>query len=106
MNGNYDGPDITPQGIVKEVYSLDAGLKREFLKNKAGISLRVSDIFNSLRYNSNTNGEGFLEQQTKKKETRFFFIRFTYKINVNAKHKKENQDDDDEKPNYEEELGE
>ena len=47
FSANYTGATATPQGIVKPVFTMDIGLKKELLKNKLSIGLGVTDITNA-----------------------------------------------------------
>lgn len=50
ITGEYESRQILPQGERKPQYSIDAGVKKDMLKNKAlSISLTLNDIFNSDR---------------------------------------------------------
>jgi len=93
LNGNYRSPVITgissgdrggggnAQGKTKELYWLDLGLRYSFLSNKASLTLRVSDIFNTRRFKSTTNGIGYSSYSEMRHESQIVFLGFSYKIN-------------------------
>jgi len=56
-------------------------LRYDFLKSKASLSFRVSDIFDSRRFNGETWGEGFAIKMNRKMESRVAYLGFTYRIN-------------------------
>ena len=97
INGNYRSPVITGissnndrgyggggdegQGKTKEIYWIDLGLKYNILKNKGTLSLRVSDIFNTRQYKTNTYGSDYYTHEEKSQESRVVFFGFSYRIN-------------------------
>ncbi|MBC9910136.1 TonB-dependent receptor [Chitinophaga varians] len=77
ITGEYESRQILPQGERKPVYSIDAGIKKDMLKNKAlSISLTLNDIFNSDRNLSYTN--------TAFSETENYRKRLTRELRLNA----------------------
>ncbi|MBW8052080.1 MAG: TonB-dependent receptor, partial [Cytophagales bacterium] len=56
---NYRAPRETTQGMRREIYFIDIGIKKRVLKGKGTISLRLSDVLNSRKYAGETNGPGF-----------------------------------------------
>jgi outer membrane receptor protein involved in Fe transport len=81
LAGNYRSPEIEAQEREDEVYFADAALRYDFLKGKASLSMRVSDIFNSRRFSSQTTGDGFFITSDRQMETRIGYLGFTYRIN-------------------------
>ncbi len=77
---NYRSPFIIPQGEIQSFFNVDVGVKKEVLKGRGAISLRVSDVFNTLRFRINTFGEGFTSYTSAKRESRIAFIGFTYRF--------------------------
>jgi len=81
LAGNYESPEVEAQSRDEAVYFADAAFRYDFLKGKASVNLRVSDIFNSRSFNSTTTGEGFTITNKRKMETRVGYLGFTYRIN-------------------------
>jgi outer membrane receptor protein involved in Fe transport len=98
VSGNYRSPQIEAQDRDEAVYFADVAFKYDFLKGKASLSLRVSDVFDSRRFNSETTGIGFLTTSKRKMETRVGYLGFTYRINNynRQKEKGRNGQDDSE----------
>jgi outer membrane receptor protein involved in Fe transport len=95
--GNYRSPEVEAQERDEEVYFADIAFRYDFWKNKASVSLRVSDVFDTRRFDSRTWGEGFTIQSSRRMETRVAYLGFSYKIN-NYKRQRErdrNQDNGD-----------
>lgn len=78
---NYRGPSKTIQGTRQEMYFADIGIKKDILKEKASISFRVSDIFNTRSFVVNTYGDNFYINTLYSRWTRRVYVGFSYKIN-------------------------
>jgi len=87
LNANYRGPMISPQGAFDPMYSADIALKKDIMKEKASIGLRMSDIFNTQKFHMHNSGDGFINDNLRKRETRIVYFNFTYKINGGLKQK-------------------
>lgn len=93
LNGNYRSPSISVgsgmmfwqsgggQGKTAEMYWLDLGARMNVLNKKGTITLRVSDIFNTMKFRSETWGNGFTSNIERTRESRVVFLGFSYKIN-------------------------
>ena len=86
---------ITPQGTMKPMTSVDAAIKKDFWKDKVSLSIRVSDIFNTMKFSTTVLGDGFTGTLERKRETRIAFLTFTYKINGGVKQKSKPQQQED-----------
>jgi outer membrane receptor protein involved in Fe transport len=76
----YSGKITFSHGYLDPFQSFDVLLRKDFLENKASLSLRVSDVFNSLRFKVILNDKGFTENFERKRDTRSAFLTFTYKF--------------------------
>ncbi len=93
LNGNYRSPSVSVggsmrfwqtgggQGKTEEMYWMDLGMRINVLKNKGTITLRVSDLLNSMDYRSITWGDNFTSSIERTRESRIVFVGFSYKIN-------------------------
>ncbi|MBW6490342.1 MAG: TonB-dependent receptor [Lentimicrobium sp.] len=81
LAGNYNSPRTMAQGRMEEVYFADVAVRYDFMKSKASLSFRVSDIFDTRRFNGETWGEGFNIRMNRKMESRVAYLGFTYRIN-------------------------
>ena len=77
---NYEGAEVTPQGQRDAVQSLDAAIKKDFLNNRASLSFRVSDVFNTQKMNSFTTGTGFTQSSYRKRDSRVAFLTLSIKL--------------------------
>lgn len=76
----YMGPNTFPQGVMAEMWSLDAALKFSMLKDKLSITLNVSDIFNTRRFFITTYDDTFRGDVYRKRESRIGTIQIMYKF--------------------------
>jgi outer membrane receptor protein involved in Fe transport len=77
---NYQGEFVTAQGTIKPVQTFDAAIKKDFLNNRASVSFRVSDIFNSQKFDSYTSGFGFTQNSYRKRDSRVAFLTLSFKL--------------------------
>lgn len=80
MNGNYEAPKVAAQGTLQEVYWIDAAVKKNLLKNKATITVNVSDIFNTRKYTTVYAYPMSIQTTYRDRETRIGNITFTYRF--------------------------
>jgi len=78
---NYRAPRETTQGMRREIYFIDIGIKKRVLQGKGTISLRLSDVLNSRKYAGETNGPGFYIYSEYKRLSQRIYAGFTYKLN-------------------------
>jgi len=95
MNMSYMGPMVMVQSEMKGIFSTDIAMKKDVFKDKASINIRVSDVFNTQKFDMRSYGDTFEGQNIRKRDSRAYFIGFTYKIGggAKAKQKKRNSDD-------------
>ncbi|EAZ82269.1 TonB-dependent receptor domain-containing protein [Algoriphagus machipongonensis] len=80
LQGNYRGPIVLPQGQIEPQYTLNVGMRKNILDNKATISLNVSDIFNTRNFRITTNDERFTQYREFQRESRIATLSFTYRF--------------------------
>jgi outer membrane receptor protein involved in Fe transport len=78
--GGYESPEVIPQGKRKEMYGIDLGLRKEFLKNKATFTFNVNDVFNSRKRGTINDTENFYQDSYRRWDVRSFRATFTYKF--------------------------
>lgn len=95
INFNYNAPDVTPQGKIKQVYFTDVALKKDFLDGQLSLTLRVSDIFNSRKFEAETIGQNFFTNSYRKMESRVAYLGISYRLtsgNNNKERKPRNEE--------------
>ncbi len=77
---NYNGKNVTPQGYMIPMQNLDLSLKKDVLKGKGSLNLRVTDIFNTRQFGAFTSSTTFEQNFIRKRESRIATINFTYRF--------------------------
>ena len=79
--GEYESWEILPQGKRKPQYSLDAAIRKDFLKNnKATLTLSVNDVFNTNRFGTIYDTETFYQDSYRRRNVRGFRLTFSYRF--------------------------
>jgi outer membrane receptor protein involved in Fe transport len=79
--GEYESWEVIPQGKRKPQYSLDAALRKDFLKNnKASLTFSVNDVFNSNRFGTIYDTETFYQDSYRRRNVRGFRLTFSYRF--------------------------
>lgn len=93
---NYRSPINTAQGTRRANFNVDLAARYNVLGDRGTVTLRVADLFNTLRFNSTAYGEAFATNQRFKRESRIAFLGFAYRFGQNqesrAKRKNEPED--------------
>ena len=76
--GSYTGPNIGLYAEMKPQYSVDVAIKRDFLKDKLSLTLRATDIFNTLKNDYTYFGDNFKAYNWRKQETRVLYLSLSY----------------------------
>ncbi|MDR2907108.1 MAG: TonB-dependent receptor family protein [Bacteroidales bacterium] len=79
---NYNSPSSLPQFDLDQIYYVDIAIKRTFLKNKLTASFTVSDIFNTNKWNIQSDNKIYNLKNYSKNETRIFWVGLTYNFNA------------------------
>ncbi|HEY0356834.1 MAG TPA: outer membrane beta-barrel protein, partial [Flavisolibacter sp.] len=98
--GEYESQEITAQGRNAPEYSVDFGLRKEFLKDKkASFSFNINDIFNTHRFGNIFDTENFYQESFRRRNVRSFRVGFVYKFgkdNFNIFRRENERDNRDE----------
>lgn len=78
---NYNSPVALPQFNLSQIYYADIALKRSFIKNKLALSFSLTDVFNTRKWNIQSENRVFKLNNSSKNDTRIFWIGITYNIN-------------------------
>jgi len=87
---NYAGPIIGVYSKLEPQYSMDFAVKKDFLKNKLSLTVRASDVFNTLKNSYTSWGSNFTADNWRKTETQvlYFTVSFSFGSNGNSKSSK------------------
>jgi hypothetical protein len=99
LSGIYQSAQIHPLGIIQGFYTVDLGFKKE-MKSWV-LNVRLNDVFNTQQTVYDSRPFGFVNDLTKKKETRIFYVGVAFKLNS-----KKNKDLKNRKKVNEDEAGE
>lgn len=77
----YNAPNVTIQGRTEENYSADFAVRKDFLDGNLSLTLRFSDIFDSMKFNSVTSAPGFQLTSDRKWESRNVYLGIQYMFN-------------------------
>ncbi len=107
LTGNYRSPSLSVggsmrfwqsgggQGRTEEMYWLDMGMRINVLNKKGTITLRVSDILNTMKYEALTWGPSFTSNIERIRESRIIWVGFSYRINEYRNRKERRPEDID-----------
>ncbi|HAH56551.1 MAG TPA: hypothetical protein DCL86_00225, partial [Bacteroidales bacterium] len=77
----YNSPRTFAQEKRDAMYWADISARYDFMKGKASLSLRISDIFDTRIFKRESWGEGFRIVSENIRESRVGYIGFSYRIN-------------------------
>lgn len=81
LNYFYSGDILAAQATVEPFSSFDASLKKELFGGRLTTTLRVSDVFNTLKFKVNINNDvSYREQFERKRDTRVITFGLSYKF--------------------------
>lgn len=83
INSTYNAPQENAQGRSKGILSANTALSKDVLKEKATITLNVSDIFNSRKRKSYTDLPEVYSYSEWQWRQRQIILSFTYRFNMN-----------------------
>lgn len=93
---NYRSPINSAQGTRGENFNVDAAARCNVLGEHGTFTLRVADIFNTLRFDSNDAGLSFATATRFKRESRIAYLGFTYRFGQSQENRTRRRSADDE----------
>lgn len=91
FNANYNSPIVTAQGSIKQVFTADFAAKKDFMDGQLSLTFRVSDIFNTRKMDSETNGFNFTSTAYRKMESRVAYLGISYRLSPGNGNKDKNK---------------
>jgi iron complex outermembrane recepter protein len=92
---NYQGNRISPQRKILPTHILDIGISKSFLDYALNLSLKISDVLNQRKYDSEIWGAGFYQTYTSKFDSRIISLNLNYTFGKIESPKKRKKPDDD-----------
>ena len=83
LSGSYRAPLVVPQGRLLAVYGIDVALRQRLFRDRAALTLRVSDVFNTRRQYTQLVADGLTSDIQTKYETRVGYLGFTWFLGTN-----------------------
>jgi outer membrane receptor for ferrienterochelin and colicin len=78
LSGDYRAPLVMPQGRLLAVYGVDVALRQRLFHDRAALTLRVSDVFNTRRQYTQLAADGLTTDLQTKYETRVGYLGFSW----------------------------
>ncbi|KAA9345737.1 outer membrane beta-barrel family protein [Adhaeribacter soli] len=85
---NYRSPQALAQGTRAAIYNTDFSIKKDVLNKKGSVTFRVSDIFNTLKWDTNIKGKGLVYDLHMKRQTRIATLGFAYRFGEQEKRRR------------------
>jgi outer membrane receptor protein involved in Fe transport len=79
LNGNYESPEIIPQGRTISRYFIDLSLRKDF-GNRWSMNLSANDLLNSKRWGTVIDTPGLRQTTSRRWDVRNYRINLTYKF--------------------------
>lgn len=80
INLNYNAPTIMGQSKMKEQFATDFAVKKDFLDGQLSLTFRLSDVFNTREWESETIGQNFITTSYRKMESRVAYLGISYRL--------------------------
>lgn len=82
----YSGRNVFAQGVLEPFQSMDVSMKRDFFDKRVTLGFRVSDVFNTLKFDVKLdNTQNFQETFYRKRDTRALYFNLTYRFGNDSK---------------------
>lgn len=92
FRGNYEAPQQLPQGRRKSMATLDISASKDIMRDKATLTLNVTDVFNSRKFRTITEGANFYSSGMSQGRLRQVNLIFNYRLRQAKKKAKEGLD--------------
>ncbi len=89
LNANYRSSMLTSQGKSLPVYFLNAGFRQDIFKRKASLTLTLSDIFNTMKWEYIIDTPELYQKVTRKRKSQIFYVGFVYRFGITTKKSEE-----------------
>jgi outer membrane receptor protein involved in Fe transport len=90
-NSNYISTRLTPQGKMFPAFFVNMGLRQDLWKRKASLILTISDVFNTLRNNSEVNTPILYDKTIRRRSPRIIYTGFVFNFGKSNEKQKEEQ---------------
>jgi len=87
LNANYRSAQLTPQGRYLPNFFLNVGFRQDVFKKKASILFTVSDVFNTLRWQSELDTPALYQKVTSRRKSQIFYLGLSLRFGRASKNK-------------------
>jgi outer membrane receptor protein involved in Fe transport len=91
VNSNYTSTRLTPQGKMLPTFFVNMGVRQYLWKRKASLILTVSDVFNTLRNNTELNTPILYDKIIRRRSPRIIYTGFVFNFGKSNDKQKEEQ---------------
>ncbi len=92
--GGGGGGMVSAQTKSGEMYSMDMALRGDYFNRKLSVILRVQDVLDSRKFNSETITPSYYQKSYRKPQSREIYLGITYRFNYNDRDRQMDEDDD------------
>lgn len=82
VSSGWGGNAVNSQTKLDAVYFADLAVKKDFMDGNLSIMFRISDIFNTRKYNSTVDGFNFVTTNSRTNDSRNIFLGISYRLNM------------------------
>jgi len=79
---NYNSSSALPQFQLKEIYYVDFSIKRTFLNRRFSANITVTDVFNTIKWDIESDNIVYKLKNYSKNQTRFIWLGITFNFNA------------------------
>lgn len=98
VNMNYNAPGFSLQGKTREQFTADFAMRKDFMNGQLSLTFRVSDVFNTRKWESEIFGPNFLTTSYRRFESRVAYLGISFRLspnNNNRDRERKPRDEDD-----------
>jgi len=92
--GIYKGPSVTAQGEREDIFTANIALRKDFLNRILTTTLKVSDVFGTMKFEYISSSEEFYSRNYFKRESQIITLNLSYRINNYKKEKQRKEEPD------------
>ncbi len=91
LNSNYSSARLTPQGKMFPTFFVNMGVRQDLWNRKASLILTVSDVFNSLRNNSELDTPILYDKTIRRRSPRIIYAGLVFNFGKSNEKQKDEQ---------------
>jgi hypothetical protein len=89
INAYYRSAQLTPQGERLPSFLLNLGVRQDMFHQKASLTLTISDVLKSLKWQRTIDTPALLEKATSSRNSQIVYFGFAYRFGESGKKEKE-----------------